>query len=231
MSELTGASRGTGALDEAALWAARARAEGPLLLPPGVPAPEGFRRLVEPGATGAWWVPVGPDAVTPAALRDLRLGLPTLDHRNEASRVLAVCLRCCWTDLAAEPWPGRPTTVAAVLAVLAELLPTRSSATHHRFAVEAFRQLAESGWLRWEERAGTIRLGPRVATWAPAETEALRELCRTMPLPPATPAPAEPAPAAAPAEPAPDAAGPAVARGVTSECSEDGEPNAAGDSR
>jgi len=188
---------------DAALWAARARAEGPLLVPPGVPAPEGFRRLVEPGAGVAWWVPVGPDAVTPAALRDLRLGLPTLDHRNEASRVLAVCLRCCWTDLAAEPWPGREVAVAAVLAMLAELLPTRLPQTHNRFAVEAFRQLTDSGWLRWDERAGTVRLGPRVATWSAAELEALRELCRTMP-----PAPAEaarPDTASAEAVPAEDA--------------------------
>lgn len=125
--------------------------------------------------------------MTPAALRDLRLGLPTLDHRNEASRVLAVCLRCCWSDLAGEPWPGRETSVAAVMGMLAELLPTRLPQTHHRFAVEAFRQLNDSGWLRWRERAGTIRLGPRVAGWPVAELEALRELCRTMPTPPMPP--------------------------------------------
>ncbi|GAA0261973.1 hypothetical protein [Cryptosporangium japonicum] len=173
-------------MDDAALWAARARAEGALALAPGAAAPDGFRRLVELGdgsVAGAWLVPVGPDGVTPAALRDLRLGLPALDHRNEASRVLAVCLRCCWTDLAGEPWPGRETSVAAVLGMLADLLPTRLPQTHHRFAVEAFRQLHDSGWLRWRERAGTIRLGPRVAGWPVSELEALRELCRTMPAP------------------------------------------------
>ncbi|GAA3398163.1 hypothetical protein GCM10020369_80770 [Cryptosporangium minutisporangium] len=225
----------TAPLDEAALWAARARAEGPLMMPPGAAAPEGFRRLVEPGATGAWWVQTGPDDVTPAALRDLRLGLPTLDHRNEASRVLAVCLRCCWVDLAAEPWPGRPTTVAAVLAVLAELLPTRSPAIHHRFAVEAFRQLTDAGWLRWAERAGTIRVGPRVAAWPAAEIEALRELCRTMPPPPAEPAPAGDTEPALPGNSEPDAAAPAVARGVASTeetaPDADGNPGAAGENR
>ncbi|MFG1924916.1 hypothetical protein [Cryptosporangium sp. NPDC048952] len=225
-------------MDEAALWAARARAEGPLPVAPGMAAPDGFRRLLEsaaPRATGAaaatdvaggrdasavepasaaegrdagpghgtdageggpgyraWLVAVGPDGVTPAALRDLRLGLPALDHRNEASRVLAVCLRCCWVDLSVEPWPGRETTVDAVLAVLVELLPTRLPQTHHRFAVEALRQLTESGWLRWSERAGTVRLGPRVATWPVSDLETLRELCRTMPAAPSSPEAGQP---------------------------------------
>ena len=184
MSTGSPAPRTTGAPDEAALWAARARAQGPLTMPSGVAAPGGFRRLLDPGAAEAHWLPIGPDEVTPAALRDLRLALPAPDHRHEASRVLAVCLRCCWTDLASEPWPGRETTVAAVLAVLTELLPTRLPQTHHRFAAEAFRQLADSGWLRWEERAGTVRLGPRVAGWPQPDLETLRELCRALPSPP-----------------------------------------------
>jgi hypothetical protein len=179
---------------DTALWAARARAEGPLPASPGAPAPAGLRRLVEPDVTGAWWVPITPDDVSPAALRDLRLALPILDHPNEASRVLAACLRCCWPDLSAPPWPGRPTTTRAVLSVLAQLLPTRLPQVHHRFAVEAFRQLHDAGWLRWHERAGTVVLGPRVATWPATDVDAVRELCRTMPEPTT---PVEPVPAVA----------------------------------
>jgi hypothetical protein len=169
--------------DETALWAARARAEGPLASGPGAPAPDGMLRLVEPAATGAWLVPVGPDRVTPAVLRDLRLATPAVDHPNEAGRVLAACLRCCWVENGAEPWPGRPTTVPAVLGLLAELLPTRSPAVANRFAVEAFRQLHDAGWLRWDERSGAVRLGPLVASWSPAELDTLRDLCRGMPAP------------------------------------------------
>ncbi|MFI5959841.1 hypothetical protein [Cryptosporangium sp. NPDC051539] len=190
-------------VEEAALWAARARAEGPLSVPPGAPAPDGFVRLVEPGVTRAWWVPVGPDAVTPAALRDLRLTVPTLTHPNEAARVLAGCLRCCWTDLGSAPWPGRAATVEAVLTVLTELLPTRSPEMHQRFAAEALRQLADAGWLHWHEPTGVVRLGPRVVMWPASDVEALRELCRTMPQAPesqaAEPQAPEPREAADPA--------------------------------
>lgn len=154
------------------------------MVSPGMPPPVGMTRLVEPDESGAWLVPVGPDGVSPGALDDLRLSAPSADRPNEASRVLAVCLRCCWRDLSQDPWPGRSADVSELLAVLQALLPTRGVEVHNRFAVEALRQLHDSGWVLWDPSSGRVRLGPRVATWSVGELDTLRELCRNMPEPP-----------------------------------------------
>jgi hypothetical protein len=84
---------------EAALWWARARAEGPLRVTSATRVPAGMLRLVERGGERCWLLPRPPDDVTPAVLPELRMQVLPVEYPNETSRVLAAALRCCWADV------------------------------------------------------------------------------------------------------------------------------------
>ena len=169
--------------EDAALWWARARAEGPLRVPTATRTPAGMLRLVERGGEWCWLLPRPPDDVTPSVLRELRLRILPVEHPNETGRVLAAALRCCWTDLQAAVWPGQPSTPREVLDVVDQLMPGRGPEVLQRLGTGALRRLHANRWLDVDYGAGRVRLGPRVASWPDPDLTALRELCRELPLP------------------------------------------------
>lgn len=168
---------------DAALWWARARAEGTLRVPSATRTPAGMLRLVEPDGERCWLLPRPPDDVTPAVLRELRMQAIPVEHPNETSRVLAAALRCCWTDAQASLWPGQSTTVREVLDVVDQLVPGRGAEALNRLGTGALRRLHTSRWLEVDDGVQRVRLGPRVATWPDQDLSALRELCRELPPP------------------------------------------------
>lgn len=167
---------------ETALWWARVRAAGPQrVAPSGAPVP-GMRRLVEPDADAVWLVPVLPEGARPGVLTDLGLPEPITEQPNDTARVFAACVRCCWTEPTGALWPASPAGYPQVASVFARIAEREPSALH-RALLAGIRRLAGAGWLLWDEPNGTVRLGPRVATWENVDLTALRELCRMLPAP------------------------------------------------
>ncbi len=156
---------------------ARARATGPVGLGAGEPAPAGMTRLGHGDGTGVA-LPAWPDGATPSLLEEYQVMPVNVERAGETRRVLAAALKCCWTDLTADPWPGTPASVEDVLSAYRALIG-RGDDLMRNWAVGALRRLHDSAWL--EVDAGTVRLGPRCACW-PADSHAqLRELVRRLP--------------------------------------------------
>jgi hypothetical protein len=169
-------------LDPAVLARARARVLGPLAVAPADPAPAGMTRAA--GSAGIWLLPAWPDGATPAVLEEYQTSATSMDRPGQARRVLAAALRCCWTDLDDAPWPGRTAAIADALEVYAGM--ARGDADlMRRWGLGDLRRLADSGWLLLDETAGTLRLGPRTATWPEESLSSLRDLLRRLPRPPA----------------------------------------------
>jgi hypothetical protein len=152
---------------------------GPLGLLAGEAALEGMARLGHGDSTGVA-VPVWPDGATPSLLEEYQVAPMPIERAGETRRVLAACLRMCWTDLEADPWPGAAAPAEDVLAVYRAIIG-RGDDLMRNWAVGALRRLHDSAWITLSD--GFVRLGPRCATW-PAETHAqLRELIRRLPAP------------------------------------------------
>ncbi|MFD0664965.1 hypothetical protein [Thermocatellispora tengchongensis] len=156
---------------------ALARARGPLPLPADRPAPPGMLRLAS-AASGVSAVPVWPDGVTPALLEEYQVAPVSVERAGEARRVLAACLKCCWTDLEADPWPGVAAPVELVLAAYRALIG-RNDDLMRNWAIGALRRLHDSAWIVMS--GDEVRLGPRCATWRPESHGQLRELVRRLP--------------------------------------------------
>ncbi|MBB2911565.1 hypothetical protein FHS43_002838 [Streptosporangium becharense] len=155
----------------------RARATGPLPLAADEPAPPGMARLGRGDGTGLA-LPVWPDGATPALLEEYQVASVPVERSGETRRVLAAALRCCWTDLAADPWPGVPAPVDDVLAAYRALIG-RGDDLMRNWAIGALRRLHDSSWL--EVSDGVVRLGARCASWPAASHAQLRELVRRLP--------------------------------------------------
>ncbi|MFI6991259.1 hypothetical protein [Nonomuraea wenchangensis] len=157
----------------------RARSGGPLPLGPGAPAPAGMIRLTWPDSTGQA-LPVWPDSVTPALLEEYQVAPAPVERAGETRRVLAAVLKCCWTDLSVDPWPGSPAPVELVLDTYRALIG-RTDDLMRNWAVGALRRLHDSAWVVVDD--GVVVLGPRCALW-PVEAHAqLQELVRRLPSP------------------------------------------------
>ncbi|MFB9717922.1 hypothetical protein [Planobispora longispora] len=157
----------------------RARAAGPLALEADAPAPRGMIRLARGDGSG-FALPAWPDGATPAVLEEYQVAPVQVERSGETRRVLAAALKCCWSDLTADPWPGAPAPVDDVLAAYRALIG-RGDDLMRNWAVGALRRLHDSAWLVVGD--GLVRLGPRCASW-PAESHAqLRELVRRLPAP------------------------------------------------
>lgn len=165
-----------------ALAWARARALGPTRQPLGAVAPEGFLRLVEPDASAVWLLPRLPEAAGPATLDELGLAGPVVEQPNDTARVLAAVVRCCWSDIDAPLWPGVAAPWSAVMSVFRGFAD-RDREALHRACLAAVRRLHGSGWVLWDEPRSTVRVGPRVAGWTPADLTVLREMYRQLPAP------------------------------------------------
>ncbi|MEU8384164.1 hypothetical protein [Streptosporangium sp. NPDC048865] len=160
-----------------ALAHVRARAGGPLPLGAGEAAPAGMARLGRGDGTGLA-LPVWPDGATPSLLEEYQVAPVAVERSGETRRVLAAALRCCWTDLSADPWPGETATVDDVLSAYRALIG-RGDDLMRNWAVGALRRLHDSAWL--EVSGGLVRLGPRCASWPAASHAQLRELMRRLP--------------------------------------------------
>jgi hypothetical protein len=204
--------------DGTALAWARARSAGPLRVSAGTAAPDGMIKLAEPGGAAAWLVPQVPETADARVLAEMGLPGPLLEQPNDTARMLAAVLRCCWEDPLGPVWPGLPAGSRAVLAVFREVTGPREEAAHRRAAVAALRRLDQAAWARWDEPAGTVRLGPRAALWSRSDLTTLRQLWRSIEvlkraetLPPLAAQPAGTGPAdPGPAEPAGPGLGPAA---------------------
>ncbi|MEQ4721447.1 hypothetical protein [Nonomuraea sp. B19D2] len=157
----------------------RARSGGPLWLDAGVPAPPGMVRLTRPDSTGQA-LSVWPDGVTPSLLEEYQVAPVPVERSGETRRVLAAVLKCCWTDLSVDPWPGEPAPMELVLDTYRALIG-RTDDLMRNWAIGALRRLHDSAWVLMDD--GVVALGPRCALW-PVESHAqLQELVRRLPDP------------------------------------------------
>lgn len=167
-------------LDQALAWA-RARAAGPQRVAPSSRSAAGMRRLVETDAGGVWLLPVLPEGAGPTVLEELGLSATAVEQPNDTARVLAACLRCCWSDPTGSPWPGVVASWEQVTSVFRGITDNRDERYSNIALVAGVRRLAGSGWLRWSEATREVQLGPRVAAWRDPELSTLRELWRLIP--------------------------------------------------
>lgn len=137
----------------------------------------------QPGLTLAWQ-----EGFEPAVDADRQVV-----HRHLSTLAVltfAACLRACWPNRDADPYPGVAASEHSVLAALAAL----GTLKNHGLGDEEMAQRRRKGALRELRAVGLlepgrdeIRLGPVVATWAPGEVAALRRAWDRLPAAPATP--------------------------------------------
>lgn len=100
----------------------------------------------------------------------------------------AACLRACWPDRDADPYPGVAATEEEVLAALSTL----GTLTAHGLGDEDMAERRRKGALRELRAVGlldadkaAVRLGSVLATWAPVDLAALRHAWDRLPVAPA----------------------------------------------
>lgn len=131
------------------------------------------------------------DVVCPGGERGIALGWQNGDepavmdeplseiYRHATTTVqlmLAACLRCCWPDPGQPLYPGEATTETVVFRALDNLRARAPSADSdevrkgaHGHRRSALRVLRACGFLAPDAGEGTIRLGPAIAQWTPAD--------------------------------------------------------------
>lgn len=128
-----------------------------------ITAPDGTRAFVL-GWTDGNEPAVGPEGISTRHLSSI----PIL--------TFACCLRLCWLDPAAAPYPGEHARIADVVGLATAV------GADERHAKGALRsELRAAGLI--ELRLSELSLGPAVAAWAPAQVEALRRHYATLPSP------------------------------------------------
>jgi hypothetical protein len=167
-------------VEQAIAWA-RARAAGPQRVLPSTPSGVGMRRLVETEAGAVWLLPMLPEGAGPTVLEELGLSATAVEQPNDTARVLAACLRCCWSEPNGSPWPGVVASWEQVTSVFRGITDNRDERYSNIALVAGVRRLAGAGWLRWSEATREVQLGPRVALWRDPELSTLRELWRLIP--------------------------------------------------
>ncbi|WP_406052945.1 hypothetical protein [Kribbella sp. NBC_00889] len=198
-----------------ALWWAKVQSAGPLEVSPDTPAVAGLTRAASPDGSSVWLVPTMPSGAGHAVLDELGTPPVAVEQPNETARVLAICVACCWTDRSGPAWPGSTGTLAQIRSVYAGMRGRAEQSSDLTLIIGSLRRLHATHWLLWNEKAGEVRLGPRVITWTPTDQSTLRDLCRHLPDPPppvlATSPPVDPTRE----DPLPDAAATAVAPPAT----------------
>ena len=193
-----------------ALWWAKVQSAGPLEVEPDTPAVAGLTRAASPDGSTVWLVPTLPSGAGHTVLEELGTPPVAVEQPNETARVLAICVTCCWTDRSGPAWPGSTGTLAQIRSVYAAMRGRPEQPSDLTLIIGSLRRLHATHWLLWNEKAGEVRLGPRVITWTPTDQSTLRDLCRHLPDPPppllttpTTPTPdADPLPAEANPTPA-----------------------------
>jgi hypothetical protein len=167
-----------------ALWWAKVQSAGPLQVSPDTPAVSGLTRAAEPDGSSIWMLPTLPDGAGHGVLEELGMPPVAVEQPNETARVLAICAACCWPDRSGSAWPGVVGTLTQIKAVYAGLRGRPEQSSDLTLIIGSLRRLHATSWLLWNEKAGEVRLGPRVITWSPAQLTGLREVCRILPDPP-----------------------------------------------
>jgi hypothetical protein len=183
----SGATRASEAVERRlynALWWAKVQSAGPLEVEPDTPAVAGLTRAASPDGSTVWLVPTLPSGAGHTVLDELDTPPVAVEQPNETARVLAICVACCWTDRSGPAWPGSTGTLAQVRSVYAGMRGRPEQSSDLTLIIGSLRRLHATHWLRWNEKAGEVRLGPRVITWTPADESTLRDLCRHLPDPP-----------------------------------------------
>jgi hypothetical protein len=182
-----------------ALWWAKVQSAGPLEVDPDTPAVAGLTRAASPDGSTVWLVPTLPSGAGHGVLEELGAPPVAVEQPNETARLLAICVTCCWTDRSAPAWPGVTGTLAQIRSVYAGMRGRPEQPSDLTLIIGSLRRLHATHWIRWDEKAAEVRLGPRVITWSAADLSTLRDLCRHLPEPPPAVLSAEP-----PAAPAAD---------------------------
>jgi hypothetical protein len=167
-----------------ALWWAKVQSAGPLQVTPDTPAVAGLTRAAEPDGSTVWMLPTLPEGAGHGVLEELGTPPVAVEQPNETARVLAICVTCCWSDRSGPAWPGATGTLAQVKAVYAGLRGRSEQSSDLTVIIGSLRRLHATSWLIWNEKAGEVRLGPRVVAWGPNQLAGLREICRILPDPP-----------------------------------------------
>jgi hypothetical protein len=131
-----------------------------------------------------WMLQTLPDGAGHSVLEELGTPPVAVEQPNETARVLAICVTCCWPDRSGPAWPGVVGTLAQIKAVYAGLRGRPEQSSDLTLIIGSLRRLHATSWLIWNEKAGEVRLGPRVITWGPSQLTGLREVCRVLPDPP-----------------------------------------------
>ncbi|TDU83114.1 hypothetical protein EV138_5573 [Kribbella voronezhensis] len=167
-----------------ALWWAKVQSAGPLQVSPDTPAVAGLTRAAEPDGSSVWMLPTLPEGAGHAVLEELGTPPVAVEQPNETARVLAICVACCWPDRSGPAWPGVVGTLTQIKAVYAGMRGRPEQSSDLTLIIGSLRRLHATHWLLWNEKAGEVRLGPRVVSWGPPQLAGLRELCRVLPDPP-----------------------------------------------
>jgi hypothetical protein len=167
-----------------ALWWAKVQSGGPLEVEPDTPAVAGLTRAASPDGSTVWLVPTLPSGAGHTVLEELGAPPVAVEQPNETARVLAICVACCWTDRSGSAWPGSTGTLAQVRSVYAAMRGRPEQPSDLTLIIGSLRRLHATHWLLLDEKAGEVRLGPRVITWTPTDQSTLRDLCRHLPDPP-----------------------------------------------
>ena len=167
-----------------ALWWAKVQSAGPLEVEPDTPAVAGLTRAASPDGSTVWLVPTLPSGAGHTVLEELGTPPVAVEQPNETARVLAICVTCCWTDRSGPAWPGSTGTLAQIRSVYAAMRGRPEQPSDLTLIIGSLRRLHATHWLLWNEKAGEVRLGPRVITWTPTDQSTLRDLCRHLPDPP-----------------------------------------------
>jgi hypothetical protein len=141
-------------------------------------------RAAEPDGSTVWMLPTLPNGAGHSVLEELGTPPVAVEQPNETARVLAICVTCCWSDRSGPAWPGATGTLAQVKAVYAGLRGRSEQSSDLTVIIGSLRRLHATSWLIWNEKAGEVRLGPRVVAWGPNQLAGLREICRILPDPP-----------------------------------------------
>ncbi len=167
-----------------ALWWAKVQSAGPLEVDPDTPAVAGLTRAAAPDGSMVWLVPTLPSGAGHGVLDELDAPPVAVEQPNETARILAICVACCWTDRSAPAWPGSTGTLAQIRSVYAGMRGRPEQSSDLTLIIGSLRRLHATHWLLWDDKAGEVRLGPRVITWTAADLSTLRDLCRHLPEPP-----------------------------------------------
>lgn len=177
-----------------ALWWAKVQSAGPLEVEPDTPAVAGLTRAASPDGSTVWLVPTLPSGAGHTVLEELGAPPVAVEQPNETARVLSICVACCWTDRSGSAWPGSVGTLAQIRSVYAGMRGRPEQSSDLTLIIGSLRRLHATHWLLWNEKAGEVRLGPRVITWTAADEATLRDLCRHLPDPPPAVLAGEPRP-------------------------------------